>query len=314
MIPTEAPLAVADAARVFGGDRGLKGVSLQVPAGCIYGLLGPNGAGKTTLIRAICGRLRLEGGQVTLLGKDPLSEPETRRWLGLVPQQIALYADLTVRENLLVFGRLAGLSRPEIGARVAWGLAFAELEQRADDRVSTLSGGMRRRLHLMAGVLHEPKVLLLDEPTVGVDPDARLRLHALLDSLRSQGMAILLTTHDLDEAAALSDRIGFLVDGRLRAEGAVKDLIAEAYGADRHLEILLHGEPDDAGRSHLATLDLQASRDPKRWIGRCRSGLEELASIEAGCQEAGLSVQELGLREAGLREVFLSLTGREFDA
>ena len=307
-----APLVIEELVRVFPGDRGLRGVSLSVGPGSIYALLGPNGAGKTSLIRAICGRLRPTSGRVAVLGHDPLARPATRRALGLVPQQLALYGELTVRENLRVFGRLAGIAKADIADRIAWGLDWAELEARAEDRVDTLSGGMRRRLHLVVGVLHEPKLLLLDEPTVGVDPDARMRLHDLLARLRDEGMALLLTTHDLDEAAYLSDRIGLLVDGRLRAEGRLEGLIATTYGEDRHLELLLAEAPDEGARKLLAARGLDVTRDPKRWLGRHQGAYEVLDTIEAELRAEGLGVRELQLREPGLREVFLQTTGEEF--
>jgi len=311
--PPPALLAVDDATRLFEGDTGLRGVSLSLRAGAVYGLLGPNGAGKTSIIRAICGRLALSAGRVQLDGRDPAADREARRALGLVPQQLALHRDLTVRENLEVLGRLAGVSREAIADRVAWGLAWAGLEARAGDRTRTLSGGMQRRLNLVAGVLHEPRVLLLDEPTVGVDPDARLRVHALLEQLRDGGMAILLTTHDLDEAARLSDTLGFLVDGRLRAEGTLPELVHASFGTARHLEVVLEAAPEAPTVARLEALDLHASQDPSRWLGRQAGGMESLAGIEQALTASGARLRRVTLVEPGLREVFLQITGRELD-
>ncbi len=306
-------LSVEGATRLFDGDKGLGGVSLALEPGAIHGLLGPNGAGKTSLIRAICGRLRLTAGHVRLEGRDPAAERDARRALGLVPQRLALHQDLTVRENLVVLGRLAGVGADTIAERVAWGLDWADLAARADDLVQTLSGGMQRRLNLVAGVLHRPRVLLLDEPTVGVDPDARLRVHALLEQLREDGMAILLTTHDLDEAARLSDRIGFLVDGRLRAEGTLDELIAQAFDGAQHLEVVLADVPDDAVAARLADQGLHASQDPSRWLGLRTGGLGTLGTVETALAEAGATPTRVTLIEPGLREVFLHVTGRELE-
>jgi ABC-2 type transport system ATP-binding protein len=307
------PLVVENATRLFDGTKGLNDVSLTLRAGEIYGLLGPNGAGKTSLIRAVCGRLRLTGGTVLLEGRSPASGGTARTGLGLVPQQIALHQDLTVRENLQLLGRLAGVAAGEVKARVGWGLGWADLEARADDLVKTLSGGMQRRLNLVAGVLHRPTLLLLDEPTVGIDPDARLRVHALLETLRSEGMTLLLTTHDLDEATTLSDRIGFLVDGRLRAEGTLEDLLRQTLQGAQHLEVLLDRRPDESAQSVLAGLGLQPSRDPARWLGTRSEGLGTLARIENALAAAGLGVRQVTLVEPGLREVFLHVTGRELE-
>lgn len=316
MPPTDtapAVLAVEDARRLFDGDKGLAGVSLALEPGAIYGLLGPNGAGKTSLIRAICGRLRLTAGRVRLAGRDPAADRDARRALGLVPQRLALHHELTVRENLDVLGRLAGVGAGEIAARVDWGLDWADLADRADDRVETLSGGMQRRLNLVAGVLHRPAVLLLDEPTVGVDPDARLRVHALLEQLRDDGMAILLTTHDLDEAARLSDRIGFLVDGELRAEGTLDELVAGAFDGAQHLEVVLEEAPNETVAARLDALGLHASQDPGRWLGLRHGGLGTLGDVETTLVDAGARLSRATLVEPGLREVFLHVTGRELE-
>ncbi len=298
---------------MFEGDRGLRGVSLDVAPGRIFGLLGPNGAGKTSLIRAICGRLRLTGGAVSLDGRDPSQDRGARGALGLVPQRVAVHQELTVRENLEVLGRLAGVAASDIAERVRWGLEWSDLAPRAKDLARTLSGGMQRRLNLVAGVLHKPRVLLLDEPTVGVDPDARLRLHALLERLRDEGMALLLTTHDLDEASALCDEIAFLVDGQVRATGTLDDLVRQAFDGAQHLEVLLDAPPPEEAQVQLQALGLRASRDPARWLGARQGGLGTLAEVERTVRELSLPVRQVTLVEPRLREVFLQLTGREFD-
>ncbi|MDJ0521798.1 MAG: ABC transporter ATP-binding protein, partial [Planctomycetota bacterium] len=167
--------------------------------------------------------------------------------------------------------------------------------------------------NLVAGVLHEPRVLLLDEPTVGVDPDARLRLHALLEQLRDDGMAVLLTTHDLDEAARLSDTIGFIVDGRLRAEGTLDKLVERTLGGAQHLEVVLHAAPEPDAAARLEALGLRASQDPARWLGLREAGMGTLGEIERALGEIGLHARRVTLIEPGLREVFLHVTGRELE-
>jgi ABC-2 type transport system ATP-binding protein len=168
-----AVIDVRDVHRSFGDRRALFGVSLTVRRKEIYLLLGPNGAGKSSLVRAICGRLALDRGTVRVGGDDPRRHRKARRGLGLVPQEIALYAELTTRQNLEIFGRLAGVSRTDLPGAVDDALSWAGLESRRDDRVGYLSGGMQRRLNMAAGMIHRPDVLILDEPTVGVDPEAR---------------------------------------------------------------------------------------------------------------------------------------------
>ena len=308
------PLEVEGATRLFAPRRGLDGVSLRLEPGRIYGLLGPNGAGKTSLIRAICGRLRLTSGRVALLGQDPRAVPAARRRLGLVPQRLALHDDLRVEESLGILARLAGVPRGEAPAAVREGLEAAALTDRARTRVATLSGGMKRRLNLVAGILHRPAVLLLDEPSVGIDPDARLRVHALLERVREQGTAILLTTHDLDEAARLSDRIGFLAAGRLRTEGTLEALIDATFKGADHVELRFADEPDATQTEALEKLGLRPSEDTSRWIGIARDALEHASSYVGGLEHLGLDLQQRSVIRPGLREIFLHTTGAEFVA
>ena len=208
----------------------LRGVDLTLAAGEMYVLLGPNGAGKTTLMHALCGRLRLDSGRVRICGGDPAVSADARRRIGFVPQQIALYPYLTIRENLSILGRLAGLRRSGCAVAVDEALDWIGLGDRANDRIDRLSGGMQRRVNLAAGVLHRPDLLLLDEPTVGVDPEARDRLHVLLETLREDGLAILMSTHDMDQAEQLATRTGVLNDGKIIVEGSVEALVKDHFG------------------------------------------------------------------------------------
>jgi ABC-2 type transport system ATP-binding protein len=307
-------LKVTAAQRSFGDRRALDGVDLTLADGEIYGLLGPNGAGKTSLVRAICGRLRLDAGSVLVCGKDPSTSAAARGWLGLVPQDLALYPDLSAQENLQIFGRLLGLTRAEAAAATIRLLDRIGLSDRAGDRVETLSGGMKRRLNVAAGVIHRPRLLLLDEPTVGVDPAARESIHDLLLDLRNDGMAILLTTHDLEQATEMADRVGVLIDGRVRAEGRVVDLIHQIFGDDKELIVVLGAVPDEAGRVRLQAERLQPSHNDQIWTGRLCGGLDDLSVLAAGFEAAGLIVEEVRVREPGLRGVFFRLAGREIDA
>ncbi|MEE4184316.1 MAG: ABC transporter ATP-binding protein, partial [Gammaproteobacteria bacterium] len=193
-------LELAGARCTLGQRQALDGVDLSVNAGELVALLGPNGAGKTTLLRACSGRIRLSAGTARVAGRNPATDPAARRALGIVPQNIALYPQLAAQDNLSVFAQLAGLRGAARRAAVARALQRAGLQARAGELVKNLSGGMQRRLNIVAGALHEPRLLLLDEPTVGVDPAARESIHALLEKLRADGMGLLLTTHDLEQA------------------------------------------------------------------------------------------------------------------
>ena len=304
------PLEVRGARRAFGAGRGLDGVDLRLERGEIYGLLGPNGAGKTSLVRAICGRLRLDAGSVSLLGRDP-RDAEARRGLGLVPQEVALYPELTVAENLELLGRLAGLPGGEAGPAVKDALGWIGLTDRAGSLVATLSGGQQRRVNLAAATLHRPAVLLLDEPTVGVDPAAREQIHERLRDLGARGIAILLATHDLDQAAELCGRIGILVDGRIRAEGTLDELVRRAFGDAREIRVTLASPPGDDARRALAAEGLAAGADTRTWSGPLAVGLDALPAIARRLAAAGVPLAELRLREPGLRGAFFRLTGRE---
>jgi ABC-2 type transport system ATP-binding protein len=307
-------LEVREAHKAYGSRRALEGVSLVLSRGEILALLGPNGAGKTTLVRSICGRLALDSGSVRVAGEDPRSSVAARRALGLVPQEIALYSDLTGRENLEILGRLAGVERAALDHEVEAALAWTGLAERASERVGRLSGGMRRRLNLAAGTLHRPRLLLLDEPTVGIDPGAREVIHELLRGLRRRGLALLLTTHDLDQAAELADRIAILDEGKIRAEGTLQELVQAHLGGGREVWLTLAERPTDTAREMLGAAGLaEAPTDAASWSGPLEGGLEALAVLERQLDAAGLGVEELRLREAGLRGVFFRLTGREME-
>jgi ABC-2 type transport system ATP-binding protein len=277
-------------------------------------LLGPNGAGKTSLVRAVCGRLRLDGGSVRIDGENPLTATDARRHLGVVPQELALYSELTPRENLEIFARLMGLDRQAARTAATELLDRIGLADRADDRVSVLSGGMKRRLNVAAGVIHRPSVVLMDEPTVGVDPAAREDIHELLQDLRDDGMAILLTTHDLDQAVELADRVGILIDGKLRAVGSVSDLIGDAFGEGKELLVTLSAAPDAGGVESLESAGLTPSRDRRVWTRRLDSGLDDLSVVTSEFEAFGVAIEEVRVREPSLRGVFFRLAGREIDA
>jgi ABC-2 type transport system ATP-binding protein len=195
---------------------------------------------------------------------------------------------------------------------VAEALERIGLTERADHRAAFLSGGMQRRLNIVAGTLHRPRVLLLDEPTVGVDPRAREGIHALLGELRRAGLALLLTTHDMEEAAGLADRIAFLVEGRITAEGTPAELIARTFGTDRELIVTLGREPGSREREVLADSGLAPTRVDKVWTGRLAGDIDTASTVASRMRQAGLAVSEFRIREPGLQGVFLHLTGREF--
>jgi ABC-2 type transport system ATP-binding protein len=295
-----AVLAIHDAHKAYGSTEALRGASLELREGELLGLLGPNGAGKTTLVRAIAGRVRLDEGQISLFGRPPEDE---RSQLGVVPQEIALYPLLTAAENLEVFGRIQGLSRSAVKERVAWALGWTGLGERAHSPVKEFSGGMRRRLNIACGVVHGPKVVLLDEPTVGVDPQSRERIYEMLAALQKGGTSLLLTTHHLEEAQVRCERVVILDHGKVVAEGSPLELIEKTLGGAR--QVTLHVAPVPSSLAGLECLPDGTVR------ARVHDVALELPVLLERVRAAGSQIQDVDVRGGGLHEVFLSLTGRE---
>jgi ABC-2 type transport system ATP-binding protein len=287
------------------------GVGFEVAPGETYGLLGPNGAGKTTTISMICGLLRRDGGEVTVAGASLDRDPgQVKAAIGYVPQDVALYPDLSGLENLRFWGRMYGLAGRELEERVGATLEVVGLAERAGDKVAAYSGGMQRRLNIAAGLLHRPRLLVLDEPTAGVDPQSRNAILANVEALGGEGVAVLYTTHYMEEAERLCDRVGIIDQGRLVAEGTRRELVATVGERDR-IELAATGD--------LAGLAAAAARlDGVDEAGVVAGGVHLVAGdgrrllprlLEAA-EHAGAEVTSVELVEPDLEAVFLHLTGK----
>ncbi len=297
--------------RRFGDRVAVDDVSLTVQRGQTYGLLGPNGAGKTTTIRMVCGLLRRDGGEVAIAGHvmDGSGSASARALIGYVQQDIALYPDLTARENLRFFGRLYRLGARELTSRVDEVLELVDLRERGDDRVESFSGGMKRRLNIAAGLVHRPTLLVLDEPTVGVDPQSR---HAILEAVRSfgaLGMAVLYTTHYMEEAERLCDRIGIIDHGRLIAEGTLRDLVGLVRERDR-IELVATGDLDSFAAACRAVpgVDGASVADGQLHV-LAPEGRRALPAVLEAAERSGAVVRSVQVVEPDLEAVFLHLTG-----
>ncbi len=299
-----AVLEVQDARKTFGATAALRGLSFDLREGEMLALLGPNGAGKTTLIRALAGRVRLDSGRISLFGKV-LVPGAVREGLGVVPQELALYGLLTARENLELFGQLHGLSGKRLRERTAWALEWTGLIDRAKEPVAGYSGGMKRRLNLACGVLHEPKVVLLDEPTVGVDPQSRERIHDMLGGLRAQGSALLLTTHQLEEAEGRADRIVVIDHGEAIASGTLPEMIQRAGLAGQRVRV------DLAQAASRAPAGFTLEPGGLALTATVNDVTAELPALLAALQQQKLAVRDLEVRGATLQSVFLALTGKD---
>ena len=299
----EGALRVREVVKRFGGTTALDGAGLVLRRGERLALLGPNGAGKTTLVRCICGLATPDSGEIEMFGRL-LPPSGGREKLGFVPQEIALYPDLTARENLEAFGRFNGLRGSRLDESVMWALGWTGLADRSNHLIKTFSSGMKRRINIACGVLRRPPVLLLDEPTVGVDPQSRERIFAMLEELWRQGTSILLTTHQLDEAEQRCDRIVIIDHGRVIAEGTLTELIAETVGVNRRVVFTLAGP--------VPKLDgLEADDERRELVAEVGDVALELPEMLVRIREAGGRVSDLEVHSPSLHSVFIHLTGRE---
>ncbi|HEY8447711.1 MAG TPA: ABC transporter ATP-binding protein [Thermomicrobiales bacterium] len=300
-----------DLRKTYGDRVAVNGVSFSIRRGETYGLLGPNGAGKTTTISMICGLLERDGGTVVVDGK-PMSPSavDAKAVIGYVPQDLAIYPDLSARENLRFFGQLYGLSGKTLSARVDEVLEVIGLADRANDRADSFSGGMKRRLNIGIGMLHSPRLLVLDEPTVGVDPQSRNAILDTVDTLGGQGIAVLYTTQYMEEAERLCDRVGIIDEGRLKAEGTRRELVALVGQRDR-IALSAQGDLEATARA-VSALDgvEQVNRHEgglDLFVKDARRMLPQLLSTVAN---AGASVSAVEVVEPNLEAVFLHLTGK----
>ncbi|MEO8555138.1 MAG: ABC transporter ATP-binding protein [Actinomycetota bacterium] len=296
--------------RRFGDRVAVDDVTFHVAHGETYGLLGPNGAGKTTTIRLVCGLLSAHGGEVTVAGM-PVSTtaPKSKAQIGYVPQDVSLYPDLTARENLTFFGRLYRMSGTGLRHRVDEVLELIDLSDRGNDRVESYSGGMKRRLNIGASLLHRPNLLVLDEPTVGVDPQSR---HAILESIRalgSSGLAVVYTTHYMEEAEKLCDRIGIIDHGHLIAEGTSRELVAQVGQKDR-ITMSANGSLTafaEACRSMEGIERVDVTDSSVQLLAE--DGRLRLPQVLEAASRTGTSVRSVEVDEPDLEAVFLHLTG-----
>lgn len=292
--------------KTYGDFVAVDGIDFEVEAGESFGLLGPNGAGKSTTMRMVGGTLDRDGGELAVLGLDPGSQgPQVRAHLGVVPQQDNLDEELRVRENIVMYGRYFGLSRAYLRDKSDELLAFAQLEAKAKDKVSALSGGMKRRLTIARGLVNEPRILLLDEPTTGLDPQARHVLWDRLFRLKEAGTTLVVTTHFMDEAEQLCDRLIVVDHGRIMAQGSPASLIRE-HSTREVLELRFGSARNAAVVAQLEGVGERNEVLPDRILVYARDGEAALEEVTS----RGLQPVTSLVRRSSLEDVFLRLTGR----
>jgi linearmycin/streptolysin S transport system ATP-binding protein len=282
----------------YGQLTAVDSISLEIREREAFGLLGPNGAGKTTTLHMLMGALKPDAGKILVDGRTDPTQTERKRQQGLAPQDLALYETLTGEENLRFFARIYGLRGSPLEERVKWALDFAGLEDRRRDRCAHYSGGMKRRLNLACALVHEPRVLFLDEPTVGVDPQSRNHILDRVEALKRDGCTLIFTTHYMEEAERICDRVAIMDHGRILAVDTVEGLIA-AHGGPSRVEV------------EFASLPERPDSLPGTWEGprlaiQTESPLDMV--VELGRQ--GHAIQRLRVDRPDLERVFLNLTGR----
>ena len=300
-------LTIENVTKRFGEIVALDRVSLSLARGEFFGLLGPNGAGKTTLMSLVAGSRAPDSGSISINGQrvGP-NAMAPRHELGFVPQAIALYEELSAEENLRLFGKLYGLAGQELRARVDHGLHAAQLFERRQDKVQTYSGGMKRRINVVASILHRPALLLCDEPTVGVDPQSRNAIFEFLQRLNADGMTIVYSTHYMEEATRLCSRIAIIDHGRLLALGTLDELLTHLPFTE--LVRIAHNDRTTAQMQALAEYG-EITKAEDAYLFKLRDGLR-FSEFFAAAEELGLPYRYFNIRRPTLEDLFLHLTGK----
>jgi len=301
---------VSNLKKTFDGLEALKGVSFHIQPGECYGLLGPNGAGKTTTISIMSAILNSNEGEVSIAGFDLQKRPlDCKKNIGVITQEIALYNDLSAYDNLLFWGGMYGVPKPELRKRIDETVELLGLAGRKYDKVGTYSGGLKRRINIASALLHRPKILFMDEPTVGIDPQSRNLIYEVVEKLHRDGMTIVYTTHYMEEAERLCDRIGIIDDGKIIAEGTLDQL--KASGPMKETVAIsfanLTDEQCDAIAKHWN--DLRRFDQSIHFYSKNIQG--DLSKIITKCNDARAEITHIDIRKINLETIFLNLTGAE---
>jgi len=289
----------------YGTTVAVDDISFEVQKGQTFGLLGPNGAGKTTTIQLLCGLLKPDAGKITLDGKSDPGLIEVRMSLGVVPQALALYEEMSALNNLLFFGKVYGLSGQKLKERVNNCLDIAGLTRRSKERVSKYSGGMKRRLNMVCSLLHDPPILLLDEPTVGVDPQSRNLIFETIENMSKEGRTIIYTTHYMEEAQRLCDKVAIIDHGKILDMDSVENLITK-HGGPSHIEAEFEEKSFDINKIKQFVDDENIQLDETKIRFQTSWPMESLAKLNS----SGMRFLSLKVQTTNLEDVFLNLTGR----
>lgn len=303
-------ISVKDLTKTYGSNQALKGISFDIKGGEFFGLLGPNGAGKTTTISIMSTIVVPDGGSVSIDGFDLKKNPEAcKRTIGVVPQEIALYNELSAYDNLLFWGSLYGVSSADLKTRADETLKLFGLYERRNDKVKTYSGGMKRRINIASALLHRPKVLFMDEPTVGIDPQSRNLIFEVVEKLHKEGMTIVYTTHYMEEAERFCDRIGIIDNGQIIAQGTLEEL--KSSGNMKETIVVAFGNLSDSLFQKISSDWSDLKRIDNSIHFYTSSVKNDLSRLILKCSEIGLEVLNIEIQKVNLETIFLSLTGKQ---
>lgn len=301
---------VSNLRKTFDTIEALKGISFNIPQGECYGLLGPNGAGKTTTISIMSTLIEPNEGKVSIAGYDlKKSPPECKKNIGVVTQEIALYNELSAYDNLLFWGSLYNIPKPELIQNIDETIGLLGLTDRKNDKVKTYSGGMKRRINIASALLHRPKVLFMDEPTVGIDPQSRNLIFEVVEKLHKEGMTIIYTTHYMEEAERLCDRIGIIDNGEIIAQGTLNEL--KTSGSMKESIVISYTNLTEERYNTIEKewKDLQRFEDTIHFYSM--NIQDDLSKIILMCNEFGLDMRHIDIQKINLETIFLNLTGKK---
>jgi len=302
-------IQVTNLSKSFANTKAVDDINFEIKKGEIFGLLGPNGAGKSTILNMMSTILKIDSGAISIDGLDvkPNSK-ESKQLIGVVPQEISLYEELSAYENLLFWGNLYGIPSKELKERINSTLELIGLSDRKKDLIKTYSGGMKRRINIAAALLHDPKILLMDEPTVGIDPQSRNRIFEVVETLNKQGMTIVYTTHYMEEVERLCNRIAIIDSGKIIAQGTQSEL-QELVNVKENVQLEFDFLSEDQVASLRKSLSYPMIQKEKTLI--IESTIKELSGIIAACNQLGLMINDIQLQKVNLETIFLSLTGKQ---
>ncbi|HNJ90242.1 MAG TPA: ABC transporter ATP-binding protein [Chitinophagales bacterium] len=298
-------LTISNLTKSFGDHVAVDGISLSIAKGMFYGLLGPNGAGKTTTIQMISSILPPNSGKISVDGLGVYEHASVKMHMGIVPQEIALYDELTALENLIFWGNLYAVHGKTGKDRAAFLLDWVGLADRRHDIVKNYSGGMKRRVNIAAALMHDPGLIVMDEPTVGIDPQSRNKIYELLDELHHQGKTILYTTHYMEEAERMCDKIGIIDKGKIIAEGSLDEL-KKAHAQEENIVIHFTGEAVSKLGNYVISFP-----EPQMMTVVTPQARKRLHDVVQLCTEGGIDITGIDIHDAGLESIFLNLTGRQ---